>query len=127
MFVDQATEVSTGNILHNYIEILLPVDMLNVLNNVRLGRISTPLTFKRNEASYMLNLLHNFHLHVDLLVKNAMLHKSSLFELFRGIWNSIILGCDLIDNSKSALTDGSNLVVLQTPFPFSHVSTKRRC
>jgi hypothetical protein len=74
----------------------------------------------------MFDLPHNVHLHVDLLIEDAILHKSSLFELLGRIWNPIILLCNLIDNRKGALADGSDLVVLRPPFPFFHISAKRR-
>jgi hypothetical protein len=74
----------------------------------------------------MLDLSHDLHLHIDLLIKDTVFHESSLLELFCSIWNPIILGSNLIDDSESTLADGANLVVLRAALPFSHVSTKRR-
>jgi hypothetical protein len=70
----------------------------------------------------MLDLLHNLHLHIDFLVKNTILHKSSLLELFCSIWNAIVLICNFIDNSKSSLADGSNFVVFSSSLPFPDMS-----
>lgn len=74
----------------------------------------------------MLDLPHDLHLHINLLIKDTMLHEASLLEFFGSIWNPIILVRNLIDNSKSALADGANLVVLRAALPLSNVSTKRR-
>jgi hypothetical protein len=43
VFVDHAAEVSTWHKLHNYVEIFLPVNMFNILNNIRLKHISSRL------------------------------------------------------------------------------------
>lgn len=125
MFVDHATQITAWNILHDYIEILLPVNMFNVLNNIWLAHISSQLKSIHAGPSHMLDLRHNPHLHVDLLVQDSVLHKSSLFELFSSIWNTIVFVGNLIDNGKGTLTNGSDPVVLRSSFPLFHVSPKR--
>lgn len=76
-------------------------------------------------STYVFELSHDVHLHVNLLIKDAILHKASFLELLRSEGNTIELGGELIHDSKSPLTYRSNLVVLVSSTPLSDKSANR--
>ena len=71
----------------------------------------------------MLDLPHDIHLHINFLIKNSILHKTSLLKLLCSIRDAIKLVCDLVDHGKSALANVADLVILVTALPFSYAST----
>ncbi len=66
----------------------------------------------------MLDLSHNLHLRVYLLVQNSVLHEPSLFKLLCCVRDAIKLGGNLVHYSKCTLADAADLVVFGTAFPF---------
>jgi hypothetical protein len=98
--------------------------VFNVLDNVRL--LSSAVVTMEGEKTYMLDFSHDFHLHVYLLIKNTVLHETSLLELLRGEGNAIKLGCNLIDDGKGAFPNTANFVIFCATFPLLNISSNRR-
>ncbi len=70
------------------------------------------------ELAYMLYFSHDFHFHVNFLIEDSILHKSSLLELFSSVGHSIKFGCDLVNNGEGTFTNAADLVVFITTTPF---------
>ena len=71
----------------------------------------------------MVNRTHDFHLHIQFMVYDSILHETSFLELLCGVGNTIKLCCDLVHNSKGAFTNVANLVVFVSTLPLSNDPT----
>lgn len=71
----------------------------------------------------MSDLSHDLHFIVDFLVKDSILHKSSLFELLCSIRHPVIFGGQLVYDSERAFSNKAYLVVLRATFPFLDASS----
>lgn len=59
----------------------------------------------------MLYLPHDFHFHINFLIENAILHESSLLQLFSCVGDTVELRGEFEHNRKSSFTNSANLVV----------------
>jgi len=71
----------------------------------------------------MFDLSHDLHFRVDLLIKNAVLHESSLLKFLCSIRNTVKLVSDLVHNSKCTLANTANFVIFRAASPFPDMST----
>ena len=72
----------------------------------------------------MFNLAHDLHLVINLLIKDTILHETSLLKFLCGVGYSVEFGCDLVYNGEGALANYTDLVVLWTTSPFSDQSAR---
>jgi hypothetical protein len=97
--------------------------MFNILDDIGLYTVRWDLG--KAEGTYVLDLPHDIHFHVDFLIQHTILHETSLLELLRSIWNTIELGSDLVHDSKGSLANRTNLVVFVSTTPLLNISPNR--
>jgi hypothetical protein len=71
----------------------------------------------------MVDLLHDLHLHINLLIQYTILHEASLLEFLGSEWNTIQLSGDLVHNRKSSFANRTYSVVLVAALPLSELTT----
>lgn len=65
----------------------------------------------------MLEISHNVHFVLDLVIDDAILHKPSLFNLLRCVYITVTLGGELEHKRKTSLADRAHYVVFLATIP----------
>lgn len=65
----------------------------------------------------MFEIPHDFHLVVDLLIQDTVLHEAPLIQLFRRIDCTMLLRCQLVNRCECALSDLTGHIVHRTACP----------
>lgn len=69
--------------------------------------------------AYMIDLLHNFHLILNLLVQNTILHKPPLIEFLCCVRRAVVFGGNFMNGCKCPFPDDTNSSVFIATAPLT--------
>ncbi len=117
MLIHVAGKFSTRDVLHDDIQVAWLVLVIDVLDDIRLTQPSVRSRPPRESKTYMAEILNDFQLVVDLLIKNSVLHKLALFKLFHRKDLAVMLGGKFVDHRKGTFADVPNDVIILASIP----------